>query len=1354
MRNDRVIPSGLRRTIVGWIVCGLVLFFAAGWSVSPGSGRWERTSGPPGGSISCVAVDVADPRVVYAAVDQAGIYRSPDGGATWEVSYSGIGRWIADIRWTPHGVFASYSHFGLLRSEDRGATWEHIAVATERRIVGIHYDPRADLLVANAERGGLYASHDGGETWQDVSGDLPQDEILDVDVRGPSEFWAAVGRGEPNGLYRTTDGGRTWLLSALPRIDDAYVGHILIADDDPNLILVGFHNLHNEGRPGGVSYSWTSRDGGETWAPFRGGFDPDNGWWPLAQGGDGALYVNNANQIYRSTDRGRTWQNLHLVEALGGRRPGDVRRMEVDPTDPSNLYVAVLNGVAASRDGGASWTLESEGILRTRISLVAADPIDPDTIYAADANGGGTYRTTDGGASWTWLNGGGLPHPWADELVVHPTDPSIVYEIVDTAEVYRSEDGGTSWETVWDDFHFSSVGALAPAPSDPDVLYACKNGFGLFKSEDGGDGWRFLHHSEVDYTYAIAVHPQNPDVVLSGYNPKPFQNWAMIRRSTDGGTTWETVLHVDGSDGITSIVFDPDNARVLYATSIGAGGGSIYVSRDEGFSWEPLNESLTMCTVWGQPQLVGDPNDPDTVYAATWLGGTWKTTDAGASWALLAGAPVSATSVAIDPLRPEMLFLGDRSSPTVWRSPDGGASWSQVADFAGDGALLVMRTAVHNGTAYAATFHHGLRGGDLYRSRDDGSSWERITGTLPKGILDIAIDPHEPNVIYVTTNINGAFVSHDGGNTWSRIERFPDVGAYDLEIDPADSSILYASARGGSLPGWFTRMSGDHPDGVTFSEPAGVYRSIDRGETWSRILETGASCRAVRIHPSRPDLLFAVDLLDGLWVSRDGGASWSRENEGLGTSVPTSLVASGDRLYLGTQGCGVWGADLAPTTGTFSWRPERSNRPVPSVHSAEVQVDPNDPDVLFVAAYPGGLMRSTDGGATWRDRNGITPSVVVDDPLRQGYYSFAIDPTDSSRMWVGTWGKGVYRSHDAMLLNVPAVGDDRSMLGVDVYRVVLDPADPSQVYVASEQGVFHTSNDGATWRKLEVGLPTDQVRTLAFAADGRLLAGTLGYGVFAHDAWRATWEPLREFREFGTFWPMWAGRPLYQYSTLRIDPVDPETMYFGTFPAGIYKTTDGGAHWLEKNVGWTNDGVFCLVLHPENTDIVYAGTYNGVNRSLDGGDHWEIWDAGWPSEQWVFHIAFDPVDPNVMYACSKNGENEGNGRHGFHGTVMKSVDGGAHWAPITAGLDPNQEFLRILVDPADRSTLYLATSYQGVWISRDAGASWHEWNEGLDAREAGTNGNNVANVLALSADGRALYFGTLGAGVWKRPTER
>lgn len=1350
-----------RKAIAGcgfhrWALATLALMLTAVPLAPSGteSTGWEQTSGPPGGRVNCVAVDAEEPSIVYAGTDQAGIYRSMDGGTTWEPSLARPGQRVADIIFTPHGIFAATGHFALLRSTDHGASWADVWVEPERRITGVSYGPHGDVLLARSEWGALYASRDGGRTWTDGTGNLPHAFINTMAAAGPFEYWVGQGDREAGGLYHTTDGGRHWARALLPEIPDAGVRQILVAHDDPNVILVGFHNIHNEGRPDDVCYSWITRDGGRTWSAVWGRFDPDNGYWPLVQGCDGALYVNNANEIYASYDRGTTWQRLHLKEGLAGRRPGDVGDMAVHPVDPSLLYVPVLNGVAVSRDRGQTWSIENEGMILTQISLLAAHPTESDTLYAASAGGEGTFRSADRGDHWTWLNGGGLAHPWADELVVHPTEPETVYEIVDVADVYRSEDEGNTWEVVWPEFQFSSIYALAAARSDPDVLYACKNGFGLYKSEDGGNRWRFLHSSGVDYTYALAIHPANPNVVFSGYNPKPFQDWAMIRRTNDGGTTWETVLCVDGSDGITSIAFDPADPGTLYATSIGEDGGAVYVTRDGGETWNLLNERFTMCTVWGQPQLVIHPEDPDTVYIGTWLAGTWKTTDAGATWTLLDGAPMSATAVSIDPLNPDAVYLADRSSPAVWRSDDDGQTWVKAGDFGADGALLVMRVLAHGGVVYAATFDPCLRGGRLYMSVDAGGSWADVTGALPKGILDVCVDPIDPKVIYVTTNINSAFKSTDGGETWFRMDGFPDVGAYDIEVHPDRSGIVYAAARGGSLPAWFTEIAGDRPDGITFTDPAGVYKSTDAGETWSRVLETWPSCRVIRMHPQNPELLFAADLVDGLLVSLDGGVTWTEENQGPGNVVPTSCAVGDDRIYIGTQGCGVWCGDLDVNTGNITWRAERSNKPVPPVYSMEIQINPQDPSILFVSSYPGGLYRSTNAGVSWSDRNGINPSVIVDDPLRQGYYSFAIDPTDPNDMWLGTWGKGIYVSHDAMLLDVPAFGARMTMLGKHIYRIVLDPKDPSQVYAATEEGVFHTSDGGATWEALNEGLPTTQVRTLAVTADGRLLCGTLGYGVYEFKVAWGRWASLSELSEFGTFWPMWDGRPLYQYSTLLIDPIRPETMYFGTFPAGVYKTTDGGAHWRESNVEWTNDGVFCLVFHPDDTNVVYAGTYNGVNRSLDGGEHWEMRDEGWPPEQWVFHIAFDPSDPSVLYACSKNGENMGSGRPDFHGTVMKSRDGGATWFPITNGLDIGQEFLKILIDPVDRHILYLACQRDGVYISRDAGASWRPWNEGLECREAGTNGNNVANVLALSADAETLYFATLGCGVWRRTVER
>ena len=499
-------------------------------------------------------------------------------------------------------------------------------------------------------------------------------------------------------------------------------------------------------------------------------------------------------------------------------------------------------------------------------------------------------------------------------------------------------------------------------------------------------------------------------------------------------------------------------------------------------------------------------------------------------------------------------------------------------------------------------------------------------------------------------------------------------------------------------------------------------------------------------------ILFAAALSDGFFVSTDGGGSWKSFNAGLDSRNLTSVWAAGAKVYAGTQGFGVYAGDLNASRGAVSWVASRSNKPVPDVHSIQVQLDPGNSNRIYVGSNPGGLFRSDDAGATWYDKNFQTPSVLVEDPSRQGYYTFAINPDRPDEVWVGTWGRGIYKSFDGQDFNIGAQGADRVMLGKSISSLLFHPT--LGLLVATEQGVFRSANSGATWTNWSTGLDTPQARTLAISADGAVLCGTAGYELYRRSASDSRWTQLPALSNFGRLWPIWNDRPLYQYSTLLFHPTDPSTIYFGSFPAGIFKSLDAGRTWQERNVGWLNDGVFTLVFRPKDAETLYAGTYNGLSRSRDAGLHWERWNAGWPGEQWVFSIDFDPRDPDVMYACSKNGENEGVGRPGFHGTVMKSLDGGAHWLAATTGLNVEQEFYKIIVDRQDPDTLYLATQFEGVWISRDASRHWAPWNEGLSNRVAGTNGNNVTNCMTLSQDGSTLYFGSAGSGVFRRTLMR
>jgi len=570
------------------------------------------------------------------------------------------------------------------------------------------------------------------------------------------------------------------------------------------------------------------------------------------------------------------------------------------------------------------------------------------------------------------------------------------------------------------------------------------NGFGIFKRtfQNNYLNWEFLNLSEIDYTYDLVAHPSNPDVIYSGYISKPFQDFAVVRKTTDGGDSWNTILEVPGSKGIVTLALDPSDPDILYAGSIGE-RGKIYRSTDGGSTWSFLNNDFIMCTIWGQAQLVTEPENSSTAYTATWLGGAWKTQDAGNSWTLPEDAPISATAVSINCKNKDIIYLSERSRPSVWKSTDAGQSWNEIADFIVDGAILVMR-------------------GKLYKSTNAGIDWSNITNGFPKGILDICVEPVHLNNVYVTTNINGVHKSTDGGTNWSQLVTFPDAGAYDIEIDNLEPSILYAAIRGGSLPSGFTEIAGDRPDGITFSDNAGVYKSTDSGDTWNQILTTGGSCRVIRIHPGNNNVLAAVDILDGLYISTDGGDNWSLENSISDNIIHTSCDFNGDKIYVGTQGCGVYSGDLNKNTGTVTWQSERSNKPVPEVYNLQIEVDPVNSNRIYVSSYPGGLYRSDDGGLTFTDKNGITPSVIAEDPVRQGYYTIAINPANTEEVWLGTWGKGIYKSFDGMSLDIPANGNDMKMLRKHIFQIVIDPNPPHTVYTATEEGVYKTTDGGET----------------------------------------------------------------------------------------------------------------------------------------------------------------------------------------------------------------------------------------------------------------------------------------------------
>jgi photosystem II stability/assembly factor-like uncharacterized protein len=432
---------------------------------------------------------------------------------------------------------------------------------------------------------------------------------------------------------------------------------------------------------------------------------------------------------------------------------------------------------------------------------------------------------------------------------------------------------------------------------------------------------------------------------------------------------------------------------------------------------------------------------------------------------------------------------------------------------------------------------------------------------------------------------------------------------------------------------------------------------------------------------------------------------------------------------------------------TADWTPDSHLR-VP-IYNIQLALHPNEPQILYASAYPGGVFRSSDGGQTWNARNLGLPAYAVADPARQGRYVLAITPGTPDVLYVGLNGPGLFKSGDGGDTWQPADGRGDELKEAHVQALLIHPDDPDVVYAATLNGVWRTANGGESWAVFSDGLqgPGD-VRSLTLGADGQLYAGSNGYGVYVRNAFHEPgeegWRQLPALPSVEIAPQPTNGQSAGVQTTLLIHPDDPDTIYAGRSRGGAYKTSDGGLTWHDASIGLVNDAVLGLAIHPLHTQTLYAGTAHGVARSTDAGATWHRWDNGWPAGQEVGSVAFDPGNPDVLYACSSNA---------YGGTVMKTADGGLNWREITTGLDATQTFLRILVDRFDPATLYLATLRDGLYISRDAGETWNSWNEGLWNKAAGSGTALSAGVLQFSADGRLLYFGTTGSGVWRRPTE-
>ncbi len=528
--------------------------------------------------------------------------------------------------------------------------------------------------------------------------------------------------------------------------------------------------------------------------------------------------------VFKSTDAGYTWSPRNLSAPASTSSPEPVLW---DKGRPNRVFFLTFQGVIRSQDAGETWDLLTPGVPGGSLTALALDS-SSGALYAA--NPAGIFRLDLDAAGWTQLSGP-LLGP-VGELDVDPARPNILYAITRGGfpRLFRSLDGGRSWEGPDLTLGSPGVTVLAVDPLHPDVLYGV-GGFGIVRSEDGGFTWidysAGLNVAGAGYVQTIALGPTG--TLFAGLSGGAF------RRAT-GETAWTPID--DGLPGLpmVRIAADASPRGPIYA----AAAASVWLSEDAGLTWDL---SLPFDSYQSSTALTADASTPGTAYLGVYglcspppysgcVGGIFKTTDRGQHWQVLQTPNKlgGVQAVAVDPTRPGILFAAGYSIANVgFRSLDGGVSWDPLTNgFPTDGVSRILVDLRVPDSIYVGTSHgvvksadggaswsatglgnasvtslaQDARGGILYAgsdvglfsSEDSGASWT-LRG-FPGGVLGLAIDPRS-GAVYAATANAGVQGSSDGGRTWSALASgLQGMSVSDLAFSP-DGSVLYAATQGG-----------------------------------------------------------------------------------------------------------------------------------------------------------------------------------------------------------------------------------------------------------------------------------------------------------------------------------------------------------------------------------------------------------------------------------------------------------------------------------------------------------------------------------------------------------------------------
>jgi photosystem II stability/assembly factor-like uncharacterized protein len=712
---------------------------------------------------------------------------------------------------------------------------------------------------------------------------------------------------------------------------------------------------------------------------------------------------------------------------------------------------------------------------------------------------------------------------------------------------------------------------------------------------------------------------------------------------------------------------------------------------------------------------------------------------------------------------PSLLLFGMSAvAQTVPSELFNGLKWRLIGPFRG-GRVVAVAGIPGDST----TFYFGAVNGGVWKTTDAGVVWTPIFDGQPVASIGaLAVAPSDPKTIYVGTGEsdirsslsfgNGVYKSVDAGRTWAHVGLEGTRHISRIVVDPQDADVVYVGALG-------------HVYGP--NEQRGVYKSIDGGSHWTRVLDQGPEIGVsdVAICSGHPQLLFAgtwhtwrppwstyapIDRPGGgLYRSQDAGKTWSRLSgtglpEGDWGRVGVDVAPDGKRVYALIQAkkSGLYRSDDGGNTWVLANAdPRLTSR---AWYFNSVTIDPSNPDVLYVPNVA--LYRSEDGGKTI--------SIVRGAPGGDDYHQIWVDPRNSASLVLGT-DQGTTISLDrgqswSTWYNQPTA---------QLYHVITDNQFPYVVYGTQQDSgsaavVSRTDYGQITPRDWFPAGPSESGYMALDPNDPNIIYLGAAYGGVAR------FDRRTGLSQDVTPWPVsifdseidqrryrapWS--PVLVFS-----PSDPKALFLGT--QYVMKTVDGGLHWETISPDLTGSTVVSGDKSPReaptvenakqrgygvvttiapsflNRDLIWAGSDTGlIHLTRDGGKNWkDVSPRGLSDWSEISLIEASHFDPAVAYAAVDRSRLDDQTPH-----LYRTRDYGATWQPITEGISAAAFLRAIREDPQSRGLLFTGTEL-GAYVSFDDGDRWQSLQLNLP----------VSSVRDLTIHGDDLVVATHGRSFW------